>query len=128
MNRKRPVRIEGEEAIDELEGRMEAVAWGLILVVTGTALMIPGWTIPVGGWLAGIGLVLLGLNLARYLWGIETRGLTTVLGVAALAAAGGMFLGLGLVVFPILLIVAGAWIVLRQFVRGNPGQNQVTEA
>ncbi len=34
---------------EDLEDRMEAVAWGLILIVTGAALALPGWTIPIGG-------------------------------------------------------------------------------
>jgi hypothetical protein len=98
---------------------MQAVAWGLILIATGTALALPGWTIPVGGWLAAMGLILLGLNLARHLGGIETRHYTTLLGVAALAGAAGMFLGLDLLVFPILMVAAGGWILVRGLMAGR---------
>ncbi len=101
---------------DELERRMEAVAWGLILAVTGGALLLPGWTIPVGGWLAAMGLILLGLNFARRQRAIAPSRTSTLLGAAALAGAAGMFLGLDLLIFPILMVAAGGWIVVRQLV------------
>jgi hypothetical protein len=119
MNRPVPAtRRINPEAVEE---RMEAVAWGLILMVTGGALMLPGWTVPVGGWLASIGLIFLGLNLARHWKGIETRRLTTLLGILALAAAAGVFLGLDLLIFPILLLAVGAYIIARQFTAARAG-------
>ncbi len=102
---------------EDLEDRMEAVAWGLILIVTGAALALPGWTIPIGGWLAAMGVILLGLNLARHWSGIEIGRCTTFLGVAALLGGVGMFIGLDLLTFPILMVLAGGWIVVRQFAR-----------
>jgi hypothetical protein len=120
VNSEASARISGEvTSKEELEKRMEAVAWGLILMVTGAALALPGWTIPVGGWLAAMGVILLGLNLVRHWNGIETAQCTTILGIAALAGAAGMFLGLGLLVFPILMVLAGGWVVLRQFAQGR---------
>jgi hypothetical protein len=123
MNEKVAIRIPHDEETDEVEQRMEAIVWGLILVVTGVALLLPGWIVPIGGWLASLGLIFLGLNLARYVKGIETSVITTLKGLMALAAAGAVFLGFDLLILPILLIAAGAWIVVRQFARSTSGSS-----
>ena len=59
------------------------------------------------------------LNLARHLSGIETGLCTTLLGVAAVAGAAGMYLGIGLLVFPILMVLAGGRIGVRQLTRAS---------
>lgn len=70
---------------------------------------------PEGTWLIGIGLIMLGLNVARRLNDIEPSGFTIVLGVIALLAGTGDFLGVDLPVFPILLILLGAQIIYKAF-------------
>jgi hypothetical protein len=105
---------------EQLEERIEALAWGLILIVSGAALSLPGWKVPVGGWLAAMGVILIGLNLARRWMGVETGRCTTLLGVAALTGGVAVFLGLGLLVFPLMMVLAGGWIIVAQFLARTP--------
>lgn len=52
---------------DQLNKRLENVAWGLFLNMLGGFSLVPDEVIPKGLWSIGIGLIMLGLNLARYL-------------------------------------------------------------
>jgi hypothetical protein len=98
-----------------LSERIEAIGWGLLLLMTGGILLAPGnFTILFHIWLIGIGLVLLGANLVRYLNGLKLRGFNTVLGVAAIAAGVGFFMGIDLSFLAILLILWGALILFRE--------------
>jgi hypothetical protein len=63
-----------------LSERIDAIGWGLLLLMTGGLLLVPGnATILFHIWLVGIGLTLLGANLVRYLKGLS-RAFNTVLG------------------------------------------------
>lgn len=96
-----------------LNKRLEMIGWGLFLIMLGGLGLIPGSLVPEGTWLIGAGLILLGLNLARYLNKIPISGFTTVLGVIALLVGVGDFLGVDLPLFPILLILFGAGLLLK---------------
>lgn len=110
-----------------LSERIEAIGWGLLLLMTGGILLVPGnVTILFHIWLVGIGLTLLGANLVRYLNGLKMRGFNTVLGVAAVAAGLGSFFGIDLSFLAILLILFGAQILLRELIEKR-GRQQRTE-
>jgi len=64
--------------VDELNKRLENIAWGAILVTIGTIGLVPDH-VPHGTWLIAAGLILLGLNVVRYLNQIAMRGLSLVL-------------------------------------------------
>jgi hypothetical protein len=109
-----------ENAMDKLkaiDGRYEAIAWGLGLAWIGVLGLIPGSQNDIG--LLSIGLILLGLNLARFLSHIPTNGFTILLGM--------LFSALGLAVLlrpllnlprfevdflPVLLIVIGLYFLM----------------
>lgn len=117
MNEQQMVSTSGQQAAGAgLSARIEAIGWGLLLLMTGGFLLIPGnATTLFNIWLVGLGFILLGANLVRYLNGLKLRGFNTVLGVAAIAAGVGYFLGIDLSFLAILLILWGALILFREF-------------
>lgn len=104
----------------------ETVAWGLLLIwwglTDGDFGLVP--SLPAGtGWI-GIGLILLGLNTARILNRIPASGFTIALGAFALALGGlkltRSILGMPPIeisLFPILLVVLGISLLVREFTR-----------
>jgi hypothetical protein len=100
-----------------LNKRLEGVAWGLFLIMLGGLWLVPADQIPSGTWLIGVGLIMLGLNVARYLNQIPMSAFTIVLGVIALALGLSDFLGIGLPLFPILVILLGAKIIFDMLKR-----------
>jgi ethanolamine transporter EutH len=96
-----------------LNKRLERIAWGVFLILLGGLWLIPNRIIPDGAWLVAAGVVLLGLNLARRQMSLPISGFTTVLGVIALLSGLGDLIRFDLPVFPILLILVGAYLLLR---------------
>lgn len=96
-----------------LNKRLETVFWGLFLIMLGGWGLIPDETIPKGAWSIGVGLLLLGLNLVRYLNGIRMSGFTTVLGILALLGGTGDMLGWADLNGAVLLIILGAYLILK---------------
>ena len=117
---------------------IRGIAWGLIGGLVGTIVMdfvlivaLSAVGLPAvisfstigdtaAGFFALLGIPLaggfpLGANLVRYLNGLKLRGFNTVLGVAAIAAGVGFFLGIDLSFLAILLILWGALILFREF-------------
>ena len=96
-----------------LNKRLETAFWGLFLIMLGGQWLLPKDTLPNGLSSIGIGLILLGLNAARYFNKIRMSGFTTFLGILALVG------GLAQMVFKfdldgaILLIVLGAYLILK---------------
>ncbi len=98
-----------------LNKRLEAIGWGLFLIIIGGIWLVPNEQVPQGTWLIGAGLIMLGINGVRYLKGIKTSSLTIVLGILALfAGLGGLFGVKPLVA--ILLIIIGAGIILKPLI------------
>jgi hypothetical protein len=98
---------------DLLNKRLENISWGLFLVMLGGLWLVPDQWIPEGSWLIGAGLIMLGLNLVRYVKGIKMSGFTLVLGAIAIFSGISDILQVDLPVFPILLILIGANIIIR---------------
>ena len=98
-----------------LNKRLEAIGWGLFLIMIGGIWLLPDERVPQGTWLIGAGLIMLGINGIRYLKGIKMSGLTIVLGIIALfAGLGGLFGVKPLVA--VLLILIGASIILKPLI------------
>jgi hypothetical protein len=100
---------------EALNKRLESIGWGLFLVMIGGIGLVPETTVPNGLWSIGVGLIMLGLNAARFYNGIRMSGFTLVLGVVALLTGIGDMAGLDLPVFPIILILIGANILLKPY-------------
>ena len=109
-----------------LSERIDAIGWGLLLLMTGGMLLVPGnFTILFHIWLVGLGFILLGANLARYLNGLKLRGFNIVLGVAAVAAGLGIFFGIDLSFLAILLVLFGAQILFRELIEKRGTQERI---
>lgn len=104
---------------EELNKRLENIAWGAILVVIGTIGLVPQH-VPHGTWLIAAGLILLSLNVVRYLNKIAMRGLSLVLGIIGLLAGLGEAFGVDLPLFAISLIVIGGCILLKPVLERDP--------
>ena len=96
-----------------LNKRMEAVAWGLFLIMLGGSLLIDREVVPKGIWTIGVGLIMLGLNLARYLTQIRMSGFTVFLGIVAVIGGILELTGMEQIEGAILLIVLGAYVLLK---------------
>ncbi|MHC4933615.1 MAG: hypothetical protein ACYTGV_15655 [Planctomycetota bacterium] len=101
--------------------RVDAVGWGLFLIMVGAILLVPREELPKGIWIAGVGLILLGTNAARLLLGIRMNLFLVVLGVAALAAGASRFFDVKLPVIPILLVLLGLSVIVGPLFRGPKG-------
>ena len=96
-----------------LNKRFESVAWGLLLIMLGGFALVPDNTIPKGVWSIGIGVIMLGLNTARYLYKIKMSGFTTILGILSLIGGIAELVGLTSLDGALLLIILGAYLILK---------------
>lgn len=103
-----------------LNKQLEAIAWGLFLIMIGAFWLLPDETVPEGTWLLGVGIILIGLNGARYLYGIKMSGFTIFLGIVAFIIGIGALVGVDLPIFPILIILWGLSVVLEPFLKKRP--------
>jgi hypothetical protein len=93
-----------------------AIAWGALFILWGFTELFP--SLPEGTGALGIGAILLGLNLARYIKGQPTTGITTTFGILALLLGGLelarplLHLSFELPIFAILLFALGAIILM----------------
>ena len=109
--------MQDEKVVDPekaaLDKRLETIFWGLFLIMLGGWAFIPNETVPKGAWSAVVGLLLLGLNAARYFNKIRMSGFTTVLGILAIVGGVGDMLGWANLDGAMLLIVLGAYLILK---------------
>lgn len=96
-----------------LNKKLESIGWGLFLIMLGGFALVPSNTIPKGVWSIGVGVIMLGLNLARYSYHIKMSGFTTVLGILALLGGVAEFVGFTSLNGAFLLIILGAYLILK---------------
>lgn len=112
LKEKEPEFVIDEEATARNK-QLETAAWGLFLIMLGGFALIPGEYIPKGAWSIGVGLIMLGLNAARYYFGIRMSGFTTVLGILAVGGGIAELLGFTSLEGGMLLIILGAYLILK---------------
>lgn len=100
-----------EKAI--LNKRLEAIGWGLFLIMLGGFALIPEALVPKGLWSIGVGVIMLGLNITRYYFEIKMSGFTTFLGIVSLLSGITQLMGLHSLDAAILLIVIGAYLIVK---------------
>jgi hypothetical protein len=93
--------------------RFEMIAWGLFLVMLGGFMYVPQTTISKGIWSIGVGVIMLGLNAVRYAYKIRMSGFTTFLGILSLVAGILQVLGIVAMEGAVLLIILGAYLILK---------------
>lgn len=96
-----------------LNKRLEAVAWGLFLIMLGGFALVPDATIPKGLWSIGVGVIMLGLNAARYFYKIRMSGFTTFLGILAVIGGITEWIGWTNLEGAFLLIILGAYLIIK---------------
>jgi len=96
-----------------LNKRLETMSWGLFLIMLGGFALVPHDLVPKGLWSIGVGVIMLGLNAARYSLRVKMSGFTTVLGIIALISGGLELLGRNNLGGAILLIVLGAYLLVK---------------
>lgn len=96
-----------------LNKRLETIAWGLFVIMLGGFMFVPEKIISGGFWPIGVGLIMLGLNLARYFNGIKMSGFTTALGIISVVSGVLELLGYAKLEGGVLLIVLGAYLLLK---------------
>jgi len=96
-----------------LNKRLETIGWGCFLIMLGGFALVPHDVIPKGVWSIGVGLIMLGLNAARYVNKIKMSGFTTVLGVLSVISGLLQLSGMQAVEGAILLIILGAYLLVR---------------
>ena len=109
-----------DEDAEALNKRLEMIGWGLFLIMIGGLMLVPEQYVPEGLWLVGASLIMLGLNAARYFYHLPLSWFTIILGLLALASGAGDLIGIDLPVFPILLILIGAHILLKSRFERKP--------
>ena len=98
-----------------LNKRLETIAWGCFLILLGGFMFVPEEIIRGGWWSIGVGLIMLGLNAARYFNGLKMSGFTTFLGLLSLIGGALEVAGLYTLNGAILIIVLGAYLLLKPF-------------
>jgi hypothetical protein len=96
-----------------LNKRLETIAWGCFLIMLGGFALVPGYAVPKGVWSIGIGVIMLGLNATRYFYKIKMSGFTTFLGILSLAGGIAELLGITSLDAALLLIILGAYLILK---------------
>ncbi len=97
--------------------RLEAIGWGLMILMSGVLALIPG--LPDGTWLAGLGALILGLNATRVAIGLPVDWFGLVIGSGAILAGLGVISGLEVPVLALLLVACGLAIIAGQL---RPGR------
>jgi hypothetical protein len=96
-----------------LNKRLETIGWGCFLIMLGGFFLVPQTVVARGFWSIGVGVIMLGLNAARYFTHIRMSGFTTFLGVISLIGGILQLLGLEAIEGAFLLIILGAFLLLR---------------
>lgn len=109
----------GSRDADAFDRRLDAIGWGLFLIMLGVLWLMPRDRLPEGSWLVGTGLILLGLSAARYIRGVPLRGFTVLLGTLALLVGLSDVLGAKVPFAPIALIMVGAGMLLKPLFAGK---------
>lgn len=111
-----PILSDEETRKHELNKQIERVSWGLFLILLGGLWLIPTRYVPEDAWLLGAGVILIGMNLVRNRNGIPMSNFTLILGGIALVIGAANVIRFNLPVFPILMIILGAALILRPIV------------
>ena len=96
-----------------LDKRLEDIGWALFLMMVGILWLVPDSVVPRGTWILATGMIMIGINAIRSMNGIPINRVSTALGVFALVAGAVSIAGVDLPLFPILLVVIGAMILVK---------------
>jgi hypothetical protein len=106
---------------EELERRLDAVGWGVLLLYSGVLRLVSA---PWGAWLAGVGLILLGASAARRALRLKVSGFIVICGSVALGTGLGQLAGLDVPGLALLLIACGLALIAGTVVRRGEAANR----
>jgi len=96
-----------------LNKRLETMGWGCFLILLGGFMFVPEEIVKGGWWSIGVGVIMLGLNAARYFNGLRMSGFTTFLGIISVIGGVLDLVGMEGIDGAILLIVLGAYLIVK---------------
>lgn len=99
----------------ELGGRLDAVGWGLLFLVSGVLLLVPD--APAGSWLASVGAILLAMSAAKWALGVGVSWLIAIIGAVGLVTGLGEMAGYEVPGLSLLLILCGTGLIGAQLLR-----------
>ncbi len=99
----------------ELEGRIDAIGWGLFFIVSGAVALLPG--LPEGTWLASTGVILVGISAVRAALRLSVSWFAVVLGSVLIASGAGEFAGVDVPGFALFLVLCGIALVAGELIR-----------
>jgi len=106
-----PIIVDEEKAA--LNKRLEMIGWGFFLIMLGGFAFVPHTVVAKGFWSIGVGVIMLGLNAARYFLKIKMSSFTTFLGAISLFSGVMQLLGMHTLEGAILLIILGAYLLIK---------------
>jgi hypothetical protein len=109
---KQPEIVQNPEKV-ALNKRLETMGWGCFLIMLGGFTFVPHTVVARGFWSIGVGVIMLGLNVARYFYKIKMSGFTTFLGILSLLGGIAELLGMASLQGAFLLIILGAYLILK---------------
>jgi hypothetical protein len=109
--------VQQDSVKQDLDRRLEGIAWALFLIMIGGLLLLP--SVAGGVWLIGAGLIMIGLNVTRYASGIPIRTFSAALGGLAVLVGLADFAGLDLPLIPIIVILIGANLLFKGLTERN---------
>ena len=112
----------------EQNKRLETIGWGCFLIMLGGFMFVPHTVVAKGFWSIGVGVIMLGLNAARYFNNIKMSGFTTFLGVVAMVGGILQLAGLEAIEGAFLLIILGAFLLLKPWFDKRPLFGKAEEA
>lgn len=93
--------------------KIDAIGWALFLIMIGCLWLMPKGSVPEGTWLVGTALIIFGSSIIRHYNGLKVSGFWIVMGLIALGTGLSDILGVNIPVFPILIIIIGATIIIK---------------
>jgi hypothetical protein len=104
-----------------LAKRLDSIGWALFLIMIGGLWLAPEGAVPDGTWLVGTGLIILGLTIVRHIKHLGISAFWIIIGILALGSGISDICGVELPVFPILVILLGAGIILEPLIKKMRG-------
>lgn len=106
-----------ERTRTELSARIDTLGWGVLFVALGGVGLVPD--LPRDAWLVAAGVVMVGVSATRAHLRLPVSGVTTVVGILALAAGMGSIAGLARATWPTVLVVLGLTLVVGALYRSQ---------
>ena len=108
--------MEEEKVMKSEKAKMiDSIGWGVFLIWLGIMFITDAISGGIGG--LGIGIIILGVMITRLIFGIKASGFILLIGALFLAGGLSELFGVKFPILSVLLIIAGALMILSRFMR-----------